>query len=59
MAGFKESKDNLLHKNFGVLSNTIYILKKEKQYRPSVIWYKLVVIVCGSILSYFWGIFGK
>ena len=59
MAEFNESKDNPLHKDFGVLSNTIYILKKEKQYRPSAIWFKLVGIVCGSILSYFWGVFGK
>ena len=59
MAEFHESKDNPLHKDFGVLSNTIYILKKEKQYRPSAIWYKLLGIVCGSILSYFWGVFGK
>lgn len=59
MAEFHESKDNPLHKDFGVLSNTLYILKKEKQYRPSAIWYKLLGIVCGSILTYFWGIFGK
>lgn len=59
MAEFKESKDNPLHKDFGVLSNTVYILKKEKQYRPSAIWYKLLGIVCGSILSYIWGVFGK
>lgn len=59
MAEFNESKDNPLHKDFGVLSNTLYILKKEKQYRPSAIWYKLLGIVCGSVLSYFWGIFGK
>ena len=59
MADFNESKDNPLHKDFGVLSNTLYILKKEKQYRPSAIWYKLLGIVCGSVLSYFWGIFGK
>ena len=59
MAEFHESKDNPLHKDFGVLSNTIYILKKEKQYRPSAIWYKVLGIVCGSVLSYFWGVFGK
>lgn len=59
MADFNESKDNPLHKDFGVISNTIYILKKEKQYCPSAIWYKLIGIVCGSVLSYFWGIFGK
>lgn len=59
MAEFNESKDNPLHKDFGVLSNTLYILKKEKQYCPSAIGYKLLGIVCGSVLSYFWGIFGK
>lgn len=59
MTEFKESKDNPLHKDYGVIRNTVYILKKEKQYRPSAIWYKLLGIFCGSILSYIWGVFGK
>lgn len=59
MSEYKESKDNPLHREFGVWSNTLYVLKKLRQYCPAVIPIALTGIVCGSILSYFWGIFGK
>ncbi len=59
MAKIKESKDNPWHKDYGVLRNTIYILRKEKQYSPNATVFKVIGIVCGSILSYFWGVFGK
>jgi len=59
MAKIKESKDNPWHKDYGVLRNTIYILKKEKQYSPNATGFKILGIVCGSILSYFGGVFGK
>lgn len=59
MPEYKESKDNPLHREFGVWSNTVYILKKLGQYCPSAIPIALTGIVCGSILGYFWGIFGK
>ncbi len=59
MAEYKESTENPLHRQFGVWSNTIYILKKLRQYCPSVIPIALMGIVCGSILSYYWGIVGK
>lgn len=59
MPEYKESKDNPLHREFGVWSNTVYILKKLRQYCPAVIPIALTGIVCGSILSYFWGILGK
>ena len=55
----KLEEKNPWHKDYGVFKNTIYILKKEKQYCPSAIWFKLMGIVCGSVLSYFWGVFGK
>lgn len=59
MAKYKESKDNPLHREFGVWSNTVYILKKMRQYCPAVIPIALMGVVCGSVLSYFWGIVGK
>jgi len=59
MSEYKESKDNPLHREFGVWSNTVYILKKVRQYCPAVIPIALTGIVCGSVLGYFWGIFGK
>lgn len=59
MSEYKDRKDNPLHREFGVWSNTIYILKKLWRYCPSAIPIALTGIVCGSVLGYFWGIFGK
>ena len=59
MPDFKESKDNPLHREYGVLSNTKYILGRIKKCRNGLIPLMLLGVVCGSVLSYFWGIFGK
>lgn len=59
MSEYKESKDNPLHRDFGLWNNTVYILKKMKQYCPSVIPIALTGIICGSVMGYFWGIMGK
>lgn len=59
MSEYKESKDNPLHRNFGVWSNTVYIVNKLKRYCPAVIPIAGMGIICGSVMSYFWGIFGK
>lgn len=59
MADFKDSKDNPLHKEFGVWSNTRYIIKKEIQYCPSVLPLVIIGVVCNSVLAYYWGIVGK
>ena len=56
---YKESKDNPLHKEFGIWSNTRYILGKILKYSPEVVALLLLGMVCSSVLSYFWGIFGK
>ncbi|MBO4629695.1 MAG: ABC transporter ATP-binding protein [Treponema sp.] len=59
MSDYKESKDNPLHKEYGIWSNTRYIIRKMAQYKPSVLFLMVIGLVAGSILSYFWGIFGK
>ena len=59
MSEYKESKDNPLHREFGVLSNTGYILKKMAQYQPPLLFLMVLGLVCQSVFSYFWGIFGK
>lgn len=59
MADYKESADNPLHRKFGIWSNTVYIFKKLRQYCPAAIPIALLGIVCGSVLSYYWGIVGK
>ena len=59
VADYKESKDNPLHREYGILSNTRYIIRKMIQYQPSVLVLMILGLVCRSVLSYFWGIFGK
>lgn len=56
---FKESKDNPFHRDFGVFSNTKYVLSKCVKYRPSVLAIALVGIVCSSLMGYYLGFFGK
>ncbi len=59
MSDYKESKDNPLHREYGIWNNTCYIVKKMAQYQPSVLILMLLGLVARSIFSYFWGIFGK
>ena len=59
MKKHEEKKDNTLHKEYGVLSNTRYIVKKIHQYCALAIWLALFGAVCNSALSYAWGIIGK
>ena len=59
MADYKESKDNPLHKEYGIWSNTCYIVRKMAEYQPSVLLLMTLGLVGGSVFSYFWGVFGK
>lgn len=59
MSEYKESKENPLHKEYGVWSNTRYILRKMAKYSPSLIVILLIGVICNSVNSYYWGIFGK
>lgn len=59
MSDYKERKDNPLHREFGIWCNTVYIIKKCRQYRSEVILIALLGIICGSVMNYFWGFFSK
>lgn len=59
MAEYHDRSENPLHRQFGIRSNTIYIIKKVKHYCPAAILIVLLGIICGSILSFYWGIVGK
>ena len=59
MSDFKESKDNPLHKEYGMWSNTCYIIRKMAEYQPSVLFLMVLGFVARSISPYFMGIFGK
>ena len=59
MAEYKESKDNPLHREFGIWSNTKYVLGKAKKYCVSALVLAAIGMVASSVLQYFWGVFGK
>ena len=59
MADYKDSKDNPLHKEYGMWSNTCYILRKMAEYQPSVLFLMVLGFVAKSVSPYFMGIFGK
>ena len=59
MAEYKESKDNPLHKEFGLWSNTKYVLGKAGKYCMSALILAAIGMVVSSMLQYFWGVFGK
>ena len=51
MAEYKESKDNPLHKEFGLWSNTKYVLGKAKKYCPSALGLATVGMIASSMLQ--------
>ena len=59
MSDFKESKDNPLHKEYSMWSNTCYIIRKMAEYQPSVLFLMVLGFVAKSVSPYFMGIFGK
>ena len=59
MSEYKESKDNPLHKEFGLWSNIKYTLGKGWEYGKSAIILAAIGMVAASILQYAWGIFSK
>lgn len=59
MANPTEKEENPLHREFGVWSNTRYILGKMAKYCPGAIALCVIGVICNSVNSYYWGIFGK
>lgn len=55
----KEEKKDELHKDYGVLSNCIYILKRFKKYRSSLIFFMITGAVAAASMSYIWSFIGK
>lgn len=51
--------NNPLHTEYGVLSNSFYILRKIHKYRPSVIWLMLLGVLAGSVVQFMWSFIGK
>ncbi|MCM1183859.1 MAG: ABC transporter ATP-binding protein/permease [Roseburia sp.] len=55
----KEPGDNPLHTEYGIVSNSIYILKKVGQYCPPLLFIMGVGIAANSITRYLWSFIGK
>lgn len=55
----KEEKKDELHKDYGVVSNCIYILKRFKKYRPSLIFFIITGAAAAASMSYIWSFIGK
>lgn len=51
--------NNPLHTEYGVLSNSFYILRRIHKYRPSVIWLMLLGVLAGSVVQFMWSFIGK
>ena len=55
----KEEKKDELHKEYGVISNCIYILKRFVRYRKSLIFFLLTGTFAAASMSYIWSFIGK
>ena len=55
----KEEKKDELHKDYGVVSNCIYILKRFRKYRPSLIFFIITGAAAAASMSYIWSFIGK
>ena len=56
---FKESKDNPLHRDFGLWSNTRFVLNRARKYCPLVFLLGSTDLFCGSVQSYLGGFLSK
>ncbi len=59
MSDYKESKDNPLHKDYGIWSNTKFIIKNIAKYKPVLLVIMAVGLICHPLVTYTWGVFGK
>lgn len=55
----KQEDGNPLHTEYGILSNSIYILKKIRQYCPFLLLLMGIGIITNSMMEYLWSFIGK
>lgn len=55
----KEENTDEFHKDYGTISNCIFILKKFRKYRPSLIFFLFAGAAAGASMSYLWSFIGK
>lgn len=54
-----KKEENSLHREYGVMNNTGYMLKKVRQYRPALLAIMGLGAVCQSLTGFLWSFFGK
>lgn len=59
MSDNKGANEKTLHTDFGMWSNTKYVIGKIKRYKPVLLVVMILAMVTGSVLGYYWGVFGK
>ncbi len=55
----KKEQTDELHKEYGVVSNCMYILRAFRRYRPSMIAFLVLGGITGASMSYIWTFIGK
>lgn len=55
----KREEENKLHTEYGILKNTLYMLKKVKEYRPFLLALMGIGIISHSLMNYLWTFIGK
>ncbi len=55
----KKEQTDELHKEYGVVSNCVYILRAFRRYRPSMIGFLILGGITGASMSYIWTFIGK
>ncbi len=55
----KNKEENLLHTEYGILKNSVYILGKIRKYKPFLPWLMLLGVFADSLMQYLWTFIGK
>lgn len=55
----KKEEENKLHTEYGIAKNTLYMLKKVKEYRPLLLLLMGIGIISHSLMSYLWTFISK
>ncbi len=54
-----KTKSDPLHNEYGILSNSLFVLKKIRQYCPFMIWIMLLGVLTNSLMEFLWSFIGK
>lgn len=55
----KKEEENKLHTEYGILKNTVYMLKKAREYSPALPAFMGIGIISHSLMNYLWTFISK